>query len=163
MEKDLNIYISGMGIVFHSGGILKEIEEGQDFFETDFNEPEQVANHIKKGDIVGFCTGSGGDYVLKFRKGYPDAGIVEKYPIGARLAIIIDDGKLYIKDLFELMDWSSYCENILELENGIYHITLCTQVPPSGIYGDDQEIYVYLQELDEMPLLVWDDVPQLCE
>lgn len=61
------------------------------------------------------------------------------------------------------MDWSSDCENILELENGIYHITLCTQVPKSGIYGDDQEIYVYLQKLDEMPLLAWEGVPQLCE
>lgn len=162
-EQDINIYISGMGIVFHSGGILKEVKEGQNFFQTDFNQPEQVVAHIKKGDIVGFCTGSGGDYTLKFREGYPDSDIVKRYPMGARLAIIIDDGKLYIKDLFELMDWSSDCENILELENGVYHITLCTQVPKSGIYGDDQEIYVYLQELDEMPLLAWEGVPQLCE
>lgn len=163
MQKDISIYISGMGIVFHSGKIIGEIAEGEDFLSSQFTKPEDVAAHIKKGDIIGFCTGSGGDYILKFREGYPDDSVAENYPIGARLAIVIDDGRLYIRDLFDLMDWSEFCEESIELDNGIYHITLLTARPESGIYGDNQEIYVYLQKLNEMPALSWSGVPQLCE
>ena len=50
---------------------------------------------------------------------------------------------------------------ILKVTPGYYHITLCTKRPESGIWGDKQTIYVYLNKLDEMPELTWEGVPQL--
>lgn len=106
--------------------------------------------------MVGFCTGSPGDYILKFRQGYPDAHIETTYLIGIRLGICVDDGKIYIRDLYELMEWNKECDENMQInvKNGIYHITLQTQIPDSGIVGDNQVIYVYLNELDEMPQLM---------
>ena len=160
---DIELPLDGMGIVFYSDGAVKDLKEGYDYFQNEYSEPKQVAEHIKKGDVVGFCTGSGGNYTLKFRSGYPTIEIDEKYPIQIRLAINVEGDRIYIKDLFWLMDWYSDCpkEQQVEIEKGIYHITLCTVQPESGIWGDDQTIYVYLNRLDEMPQLTWQGVPQL--
>ncbi|WFR56512.1 hypothetical protein QA584_23310 [Anaerocolumna sp. AGMB13025] len=79
------------------------------------------------------------------------------------MAINVEGDRIYIKDLFWLMDWEADCpeEQQIEIEKGIYHITLCTVQPESGIWGDDQTIYVYLKKLEEMPKLAWQGVPQL--
>lgn len=113
--------------------------------------------------MVGFCTGSGGDFILKFREGYQDDRINNEYSVSARLGIEIKDDKLCMIDLFWLMEWSTECpkEQILNVAPGYYHITLCTKRPESGIWGDKQTIYVYLNKLDEMPELTWEGVPQL--
>lgn len=160
---DIDLSIDGMGIVFYSDGAVKNIKRGEDFLENEYGDPNQVAEHIRKGDIVGFCTGSGGEYILKFRDGYPSDEIDEQYPISIRLAIVIEGGRLCIKDLFWLMDWNPECpeDQQIKLGNGVYHITLNTKLPESGVYGDDQEIYVYLNKVDKMPELMWEGVPQL--
>lgn len=160
---DMALGLDGMGIVFYSAHAVKDIAEGEDYLEKEFSTPEQVACHIKKGDIIGFNTGSGGEYTLRFREGYPDNKIDKQYPISIRLAIDIKGGKLCVIDLFWLMDWNKDCpsEQQIELEDGIYHVTLCTAKPESGIWGDDQVIYVYLNKLEEMPKLTWTGVPQL--
>lgn len=162
-EKDIKLYTEGMGIVFYSPETIKDIPEGVDFFSNEYEKPEDVSRHIKKGDVVGFCTGSGGDFTLKFREGYPSNQILNEYPVCARLGIDIQDDKLCMIDLYWLMEWSSECpeEQTLNIEPGYYHITLCTKCPDSGIWGDDQTIYVYLNKLNEMPELNWPGVPQL--
>lgn len=163
LNIDIELPLDGMGIVFYSDGAVKDIKEGCNYFQNEYSEPEQVAEHVKKGDIVGFCTGSGGDYTLKFRSGYPTEEVDELYPLQIRLAIDVEGNRICIKDLFWLMDWDSYCpeEQQVEIENGIYHVTLCTVKPESGIWGDDQTIYVYLNRLNEMPQLAWEGVPML--
>ena len=163
INYDINLIVDGMGIVFYSDGAVKNIKEGEDFFEKEYEDPNKVAEHIKKGDIVGFCTGSSGEYILKFRRGYPSNEIDQEYPISIRLAIVIDGGRLCIKDLFALMDWNSECEKDqqIKIEDGIYHITLNTKIPASGIDGDRQEIYVFLNKLDKIHKLMWEGVPQL--
>ena len=75
-EKDIELCIDGMGIVFFSPKTTKDIPEGIDFFNQEYSAPADVSAHLKKGDVVGFCTGSGGDFTLKFREGYPDDGIM---------------------------------------------------------------------------------------
>ena len=154
-EKDIELSIDGMGIVFYSPETTKNIPEGIDFFRNEFSNPDDVASHLKKGDVVGFCTGTGGDFLLKYREGYPDKNTLKEYPVCARLGIDIKDNKLCMVDLFWLMEWSSDCpeEQILGVEPGYYHITLCTKCPDSGTWGDNQIIYVYLNKLDEMPSL----------
>lgn len=50
----------------------RQVGKGYDFFEKEYQKPEDVAEHMKKGDVVGFCTGTGGDFTLKFRESYID-------------------------------------------------------------------------------------------
>lgn len=167
MNTEINfnipITIDGMGIIFCSSKISKKIKNGDDYFSKEYSTPKQVVKHILKGDIVGFCTGSGGNYILKFRNGYPDETLLNQYPIATRLAIVIEENTLQIRDLFELMDWNQECspEKSICIENGIYHITLCTCKPETGIVGDNQEIYVFLNKLSKFPHLKYDGVPQL--
>ena len=160
---DIPLYIEGMGIVFYSFDAVKNIREGEDFLEQEYYDPDKVAKHIKKGDIVGFCTGSSGDYILKFREGRQTRKIDTSFQISIELAIVIKGGKLYIRDLFDLMDWTSKCDETqqIPLEDGIYDIILNTRIPESGIYGDYQEIYVFINKSNIMPDLQWEGVPQL--
>lgn len=162
-EKDIYIETEGMGIVMYSPETVKGIPEGYDYLTKEYSKPEQVAGHLKKGDMVGFCTGSGGNYTLKVREGYPVDEMNEKYPISIRLGIDIQDTKMCFIDLFWLMEWYNDCpeEQSIELEKGYYHITLLTGKPASGIWGDDQIIYVYLNKLQAMPDLTWQGVPEL--
>ena len=164
IEKDMDLIIDGMGIVFFSPETNKEIPEGIDFFSTEYQNPEDVAAHLKKGDVVGFCTGTGGDFTLKFREGYPSEELCSDYPVVIRLGIELKDGKLCAVDLFNLMDWTTECldEQTILVEPGFYHLTLCTRKPDSGIWGDYQTIYVYMNKLNEMPQLAWNGVPYLC-
>ncbi|MCH5345364.1 MAG: hypothetical protein J1E64_15160 [Acetatifactor sp.] len=162
-EKDINIEIDGMGIVMYSPKTVEGIPQGYDYLSKEYSIPYQVAEHLKKGDMVGFCTGSGGSYILKVREGYPSNEIDEQYPISIRLGIDIQDNKMCFIDLFWLMEWYDDCpeEQSIELEKGYYHITLLTCKPESGIWGDDQIIYVYLNKLSAMPELTWQGVPEL--
>lgn len=162
-EKDITLETEGMGIVMYSPKTVKGIPEGYDYLSNEYTIPSQVAEHLKKGDMVGFCTGSGGNYILKVREGYPGNEINEQYPISIRLGIDIQDNKMCFIDLFWLMEWYDDCpvEQSVELENGYYHITLLTCKPASGIWGDDQIIYVYLNKLSAMPELTWQGVPEL--
>lgn len=57
-EKDIHLTIDGMGIVFYSLETNKNIPDGYNFLNEEYTKPEDVAKHIKKGDVVGFCTGS---------------------------------------------------------------------------------------------------------
>ncbi len=160
---DVELEIDGMGLVLYSPGAVKNLVEGENFFEKDYSMPQQVSAHIKKGDIVGFCTGSGGRFHIKFREGYPSEEISKKYPISIRLGLDVSGGKIAIIDLFWLMEWSQECpeEQQIEVEDGIYHLTILTAQPDSGIWGDDQEISIYLNKMDKMPELTWEGVPEL--
>ena len=162
-ENDIHLIIDGMGIVFYSPKTNRNISEGCNFFEEEYTKPENVAKHIKKGDVVGFCTGTSGKFTLKFRAGYPEENLLEEYPVAIRLGIDIQDEKLCVIDLFWLMEWSIECplEQVIPIDPGYYHITLCTRKPDSGIWGDKQTIFVYLNRLDSMPELAWSGVPML--
>lgn len=163
INYDVEIQIEGMGFVIYSKGAVLDIKEGDDYFDKEFATPEQVASHIRKGDIVGFNTGSGGTYNIKFRTGYPSKIVDEQYPISIRLAIDVKGGEISIIDLFWLLDWSSECpaEQRIAVDDGIYHLTILTAKPQSNIWGDHQDIYIYLNKLETMPELTWTGVPAL--
>lgn len=164
-DTDIDLTIDGMGIVFYSEGSIETIEEGEDYFHKEYDNPQQVAAHLQKGDMVGFCTGSGGNYLLKFRSGYPTLEIEQEFPIAIRLAIDVKGGKLSMIDLFWLLEWSKECPpgQQFEIEDGIYHMTVLTAKPSSGLWGDNQIIYIYFNKLDSMPKLTWTGVPLLFE
>lgn len=164
-EKDIELCIDGMGIAFYSPENAMHIPEGSDFLNTEYSEPGDVAAHIRKGDIVGFCTGTGGDFTLKFREGEPDEKVLEEYPLAIALGIEVKGDKLCMVDLFWLMEWDNDIpdEQILPIKSGYYHIIVCTRRPESGYWGDSQTIYMYMRKTDTMPEIVWPGVPQLCK
>lgn len=163
IKKDMTLDIDGMGIVLYSPGMVDNIPMGSDFLREEFSAPEDVARHVSLGDVTGFCTGSSGNFVLKFRNGYPPADIDRDFPVSIRLGIQVAGGELRVIDLFWLSEFDPDCpeEQTVVLEDGFYHITLNTRKPESGIWGDGQVIYVHLNKLPEMPQLAWPGVPFL--
>ena len=76
--------IDGMGIVLFSAEVMKSVIPGSNFLKEEFTVPEQVGAHIRKGDITAFCTGTGGDFTLWFRTGYPDSNAEKEFPVICR-------------------------------------------------------------------------------
>lgn len=165
MFKDIKLDISGLGIIMYSDFAISHIADGEDYFSSNYQTPQQVVKHIYEGTIVGFCTSSPGEFILKFRNGYPQETDLDSFEFKLRLGIEIRDGRICFRDLYDLMDWNPQCpeHQYIEVENGFYHITLCGNVPDTGIIGDNQEIYVYLNKLDSMPKLKYAGVPIFCE
>jgi hypothetical protein len=63
------------------------------------------------------------------------------------------------------MEWTNDCpdEQTILLDDGYYHITLYSNLPVSKLRGDNQEILVYLNRLESMPLLKYRGVPTLID
>ncbi|MBR1824883.1 MAG: hypothetical protein IJ779_11755 [Ruminococcus sp.] len=162
-EKDIELCLDGIGIAIYSDGCMNGIAEGSDFFNAELADPKKAAGHIRKGDISCFCTGSGGDYTLKIRQGYPDAETYSSYPVSISLGLEVKGGKVSFIDIYWLMEWSGNVpeDQQIELEDGFYHLTVLTRLPESGYWGGDQTIYIYFNKLDAMPQLTWQGVPQL--
>ncbi len=158
-----HLSIDGMGIVLFSAEVMKDVVPGSNFLTAEFTNPKQVGEHVRKGDITAFCTGTGGDFILWLRSGYPDSNAEKEFPIMIRLALEVRGGSLQFCDLFWLSDWNTDFpqEQILSLPDGYYHITVCTKKPESGYWGDAQIICLYFNELEEMPELIWPGVPYL--
>lgn len=163
INKDMELYVDGMGIVIYSNMAMRNVKEGEDFFKNEFFTPECVAKHIKKGDITGFCTGTGGKFNIKIREGYPDNEIEKRFPVSIRLAIDVKGNIVSIIDLAWLTEWSNDVPEMQQIivEEGIYHLTVLTCKPNSGIWGDNQDICIYFNKLKNMPKLNWNGVPQL--
>ncbi|MBQ7002576.1 MAG: hypothetical protein IJN57_01225 [Oscillospiraceae bacterium] len=161
--KDMELAVDGIGLVIYSDEAMCHVEEGENYFENEFATPEKVAEHIAKGDIVGFCTGTSGNYCIKVREGYPDSKLDEQFPISIRLALNVKGNKISIIDLAWLMEWSPEIppNQQIYVEEGIYHLTILTRKPSSGMWGDNQIIYIFMNRLHEMPKLGWKGVPQL--
>ena len=158
-----HLSIDGMGIVLFSPEVMGYVVPGSDFLTAEFTNPKQVGEHIRKGDITAFCTGTGGDFILWFRPGYPDSNGEKEFPVMIRLAVEVRGGSLQFGDLFWLSDWNPDFpqDQVLSLPDGYYHITACTRRPESGYWGDDQIICLYFNRLEEMPKLMWQGVPYL--
>lgn len=162
-EQVLTLSTDGPGIVMYSDANMSYVSEGEDFFSKEFQNPDNVAEHIRKGDIIGFNTGSSGTYNITVRTGYPSEKVLEEYPIAIRLALDVKGGSVSVIDLFWLTEWSSEVpdEQKIFLPDGIYHVTVMTRKPDSNIWGDNQKIFMYFNRIEEMPQLTWRGVPGL--
>lgn len=163
-EKQIRLEITGIGIVFYSPSSAAHIKQGEDYLSSEYTSEHQVQTHIQKGSLVGFGTGSPGVFVLRFHSGYPTDDALERCEFTLRLGLQCVGGEVCFRDLYDLMDWNPNCPQtqILELEDGVYHVTLCSHLPPSGTLGDNQVIDVYLNKLDQFPLLTNEGIPTLC-
>lgn len=164
INKDINIQIVGLGFALYSDN-LKDIEKGKDFFTEEFLEPEHIISHLEKGDIIGFCTGSAGDYNIKFRQGLPTENIKNSYPFSTQLVINVLGGKISIVDVYWLMEWASDCPENQQIiiEDGIYLVNVLTKKPKSNIWGNNQEIYIFLQKVDKPPKIHYNGIPYICD
>lgn len=145
--KVIAMRIAGLGIVFHSPKWTDQISEGADYLSSNYMTEHQVQAHIQKGTIVGFGTGSSGDFELRLHIGYPNEAALQAADFKLRLGLTCAGGCICFRDLCELMDWKRSCspERIVQLDDGFYHVTLCSNLPQSGIIGDDQVIDVFFQ------------------
>ena len=162
-EQMLTLSTDGPGIILYSDANMNYVPEGEDFFSKEFSAPDKVAEHIQKGDIIGFNTGSPGVFDITVRTGYPSEKMLEEYPIAIRLALDVKGGSVSVIDLFWLTEWSSEVPNEQKifLPDGIYHVTVMTRTPDSNIWGDHQKIFMYFNRIEEMPQLTWRGVPSL--
>lgn len=161
---EIVLEIAGIGIVFYSPQSVEHITEGEDYLASNYTSEQQVQTHIQSGSIVSFGTGSPGRFVLKFHSGYPDESVLQRCDFKLKLGVKCRGGIVCFRDLYELMDWRTDCppnQNI-ELEDGFYHVTLCSNRPTSGLLGDNQEILVYLERLSAFPELGKQGIPTLC-
>lgn len=163
IKEDIQLDIDGMGIVIYSKKAMENVQEGDDFFNKEFSTPQKVAEHIRKGDIIGFNMGSPGNYNLHIRNGYPNENVLSDNPIAIRLALNVIGNEISFIDLYWLMEWSNYIpkEQKIVVNDGIYHVTVLTRKPSSGILGDNQDIYIYFNKIEKIPELKWDGVPSL--
>lgn len=141
-----------MGIAFFSPKTMEYVECGSDFLNDEFINPEQIKEHLKKGDIATFCTGGGGDYIIHCLGGNPSDDIMNNYPITTKLVLEVKGGSFQFGDIFWLSDWDLDFpkEQIMSLDYGFYNISIFTYMPVSGCWGDNREIYIYFNKVDKI-------------
>ena len=163
MNYDLHLVLDGLGIALFSAKKMEYVTPGSDFFTAEFDNPKQIAAYLNQGDITAFCTGSGGDFDLHFLSGAPSAEILEQYPVSVRLGLEVQGGSIQVCDVYWLMKWDANFpqEQIIPLEDGFYEITVCTRLPESGYWGEDQTIYLFFEKAEHMPELSWRGIPDL--
>jgi len=163
-EKIMKLSIYGIGIILYSDYAVSHIKYGENYLEENYTEPVDVLKQIYSGSLVGFGTGSSGTYHLQFLGGYPNNVELQKFEYKLRLGINVKDNRIIFRDLYDLMEWNpNYPDDqVFPIENGYYHITLCSNTPKSGILGNDQKIFIYFNKLESMPKLKFEGVPMLC-
>lgn len=159
----IEIEIEGLGLIIYSPFATKNIGEGEDYLTSNYMSEDQVQVHVQKGTIVGFGTGSPGRYIIDILEGYPEDDHLDASDFKLRLGIEVKNEKVCIRDLYDLMEWTSFCppEHSLFMKDGFYHITLCSNKPESGLIGDNQTISAYFNKLSKMPALSKMGIPTL--
>src|SRR5262245_39757925 len=104
---EIELDISGLGIVMYSPSAIPAIKEGEDYLEANYREPRDVQRHIQAGSLVGFGTGSSGRFILRLRYGYPTIEQQRAVRFKLRLGVRCPDGVLVFRDLYDLMGWTS--------------------------------------------------------
>jgi hypothetical protein len=162
--RQISLEIQGLGIILYSPFAVADILPGADYFGTNFQKPEDVARHVQDCRLTGFCTGSAGRFRLDLLLGEPDEAEVQAAAFKVRLGLEVRDRRVCVRDLYDLMEWSSDCPESQQvaIREGFYRLTVYSSPPPSGILGDDQTISVCLEAVDRKPQLRWEGIPSLC-
>lgn len=94
-DTEMQLSTSGPGIALFSPGMTTGIPEGSNFLMEEFVRPEDIGRHVRAGDVTAFCTGSPGNYHLRFFGGYPDEETGGEYPVALRLGVEIRGGEAH--------------------------------------------------------------------
>ncbi len=159
----MEIDITGLGIIFFSPSSVSHIQEDEDYFTSNFENPSDVSTHVTDCQISCFATGSPGSYILQTYEGDCPVEKIESSSVAIRLGLEVKDQKVIFRDLYDLMNWPllSESEISLRLDNGYYLVTVLTNVPESGILGDSQIITLYFTKQEDKPKVNWPGVPML--
>lgn len=160
----MRLHVDGLGILLYSPFGAAGIRDGEDYLSGQYSSSGQVVPHVLRGDLVAFGTGSPGDFRLDFFLGYPHPELLRAREFKLRLGIEVRDGVICVRDIYDLLKWSQNCPEgqRVGVGDGFYHVTVCSDVPRSGVLGDDQQIEVFLKPLDRMPELSYTGIPVLC-
>lgn len=159
----MKLQICGLGIVIYSPAAVTHIAQGENYLESHYLRDEDVQEHLQKGSLIGFGTGSPGRFRIRFYADYPAPSTAVQYDHQVRLGLVAAGGVVCVRDLYDLLEWDSACPRgqSLEVTDGIYHVTVCTRVPGSGVLGDDQVIDIFLRPVDRFPDLQKAGIPTL--
>jgi hypothetical protein len=165
MRQEIRLSIAGLGIIFYSPFAVQHIEEGEDYLSAHFQDPNDVAKHVRACEISTFCTGTPGDFKLVIDDGNLDTVALNQAEFRVRLGLEVREGQVCFRDLYELMEWSQECpvSQTVNLPDGVYRITVYSSRPASGISGDNQTVYLNFEKAEGKPELSWTGVPQLCD
>jgi hypothetical protein len=160
----INLEITGIGIILYSPFAVAHIPLNSDYLSVHYMEPDDVAKHVVAGGLVGFATGSPGVYTIRTYSGYPDNSTLDKFTHRIRLAVEVRDRTLIFRDLYDLLEWDPAVPDNQKviLDDGFYHLTVCSNLPESGRPGDNQRISIWFKKVPAMPDIRWDGVPNLC-
>jgi hypothetical protein len=162
--RTIDIQIAGLGLILYSPWAAKHIMPSSDYLTPRFWSPGDVARHVNAYTITCVCTGSPGDFRLHFHTGRLNDTALHSAAFRVRLGVLVRETTLCVRDLYDLLEWNPATPSaqLLSLEDGYYRITAYTSRPPSGVFGDHQDVYFHLQRLEEPPNVFHDGVPQLC-
>jgi hypothetical protein len=163
MRTVIDLDIAGLGIIFYSPFAVAHIGEGQDYLSQHYTSPADVARHVEACGLTGFGTGSPGRFRLLVYDGDLEAAAFDAAERAIRLGVEVRDAQLCVRDLYDLMTWTSDCpaDQRLAVPDGFYRVTAYTSAPPSGIIGDGQEIALHFEAVSQRPALRWDGIPDL--
>lgn len=163
LKREIDLSITGLGIVFYSDFAIRHIEEGQDFLSSDFWSPDSVAKYVNSCRIGAICTGGPGRYLLDIFNDPQRATSFAESEAIIRLGIEVRGDVLSFRDLYDFMDWSPDCptDQRIEIASGYYRITVYSSRPPSRILGDNQRIGLYFERWKNLPNLGWQGVPDI--
>jgi len=164
MHNKIILPISGLGIIFYSPRSAEHIPPGSNYLRANYLKSDQVVAHNRKGTLVGFSTGSPGTYILQFHEGCPAEEVLRVATCKLRLGLHCVGGVVCFRDLYDLINWQNECpgEQIISLDDGFYEVTLCSDLPDSGLIGDNQIIDFYMNRCSSLPQLVESGMPKLC-
>lgn len=163
MHKRIKLDISGLGVIIYSPFAVAHILENEDYLSRNYLEPGDVARHVNAGDLICFCTGSPGTYILECHDTEACPTAVHNAAFKLRLGIKVRDG-VFFRDVHDLMQWSQGLphEACISLADGWYRVTVYTSPPESGIIGDNQRIFIHFVSTIDKPSFSWEGVPNLC-
>jgi len=164
LMREVVLDICGLGLILYSPPAVMHIAEGEDYLQAQFWEPADVARHVMECQLTAFGTGSPGTFRLQFIDGPPDEQSVQAAAFKLRLGLQVHGGTVCVRDLYDLMEWSTECSvaQQIPVADGWYRLTVSSSPPPSGILGDGQLIEIALERVGHKPTLRWEGVPSLC-
>jgi hypothetical protein len=162
---EIDLKLRGLGIILYSPPAVAHVPEGSDYLREHFWQPADVARHVMACRLTGFCTGSPGRFRLRFLRGRRNEEAVAAAHFKLRLGLQVEEGRICVRDLYDLMRWSPACppEQQVTVADGWYGLTVFSSRPLSGCLGDGQVIAIHLEPLASRPPLRWEGVPLLCD
>lgn len=164
LPRRIRLDVAGLGVIIYSPSSVLHIVEGEDYLQRRFSDGSAVQEHLQSGTIAAFGTGSPGMFVITSHDGCPSESVLANADLKLRLGIV-SDGTVVFRDLYDLLDWSSAFppDQAVSKAPGIYRLTVISQIPASGILGDEQEVDVYFEHMDHVPALATVGIPMLSQ